>query len=162
MSRVRSSAVRKRLHVLFALIATLGVFTVSACSSDSDSSGGDAETVEVSGQTDDGDTSDDGGSSSAAGQVPDAFPDVPLPEYSDVKIINKGEPDGSFMQLMFIVDPSMETDGDEIMDAYSAQLEADGFEVDDSGPSTSATKGDLELDYHSAGDGTISIAVIGV
>lgn len=154
------------LRAIPALIAVVGMCSVAACSSGSDASDAKEDVTQVSDYGDgngdaDVDAGESSGSSSAAGQVPDAFSDVPLPEYRWVVVYSQGDSTGKGAKMTLSVgDPSMKPGSDDLEADYSELLEADGFKVVGSNElSTQAQKGDLLIDYYSVVDGEIMIEI---
>lgn len=152
----RSSTGTDRLRLIgatFALLFLLG--GAAACSSDSDSK------KDTSTETT---TAADGTSGENAAELPAGFPaDVPLPDFQKVDIIKEATdalPDS--WVVMLTVDPSLETDGDELIDSYAEQLVDAGYEVDDSGPAVTASNDDWELSFHSSLDGTLTVSTMPV
>lgn len=151
---------RPALRSLAALLLVLGLAGASACSSSSDSSDAKGDSIGVSDAGPDSD-SGTGSGSGADADVPEWWGDLPVPDgVESVQVIAQPRSDGGGGQLMFIIDPSMTADGDEIVAKFSDQLRDAGYEVDDDGPAIEATKGDTELSYHSSADGTLSVARI--
>jgi hypothetical protein len=147
-----------------ACLALLGLVFVASCSSDSSSStdGADA-TAQADARSDDdadGNKTDDGGSK-ASGNVPEGFPDIPLPEFTKADVVKSGAGESPGWSVLFTVDPTLETDGDRILTDYAAQLEAAGYQIegDTTDPSIEANKGDTLITFHSSMDGTITIGV---
>lgn len=151
---------RRSIEMFIACCALLGLVFVASCTSDSDSSSDRGDTtVQSDAQTDD-DASDDAAPSSN-GEVPDGFPDIPLPEFTKADVVKSGAGDSPGWSVLFTIDPTLETDGDQILTDYSAQLEAAGYAIegDTTDVNIEANKDDTMITFHSSMDGTITIGV---
>lgn len=155
---------RRSIELLIACCAVVGLLFVASCSSDSDSSSDGADTaIQSDAQTDadDGGASDDE-STSSNGELPDGFPDIPLPEFTKADVVKSGAGDSPGWSVLFTIDPTLETDGDQILTDYSAQLEAAGYAIegDTTDVNIEANKGDTMITFHSSMNGTITIGVM--
>lgn len=142
-----------------ALLASLAVVTLLggtvACSSGSDSTSADTSaSAPKSGSKSKADS---------ATEIPDGFPDdVPLPEFEKIQVIKRGTETmpGAWVVLVTI-DPTLEERGEDLMAAYSKQLEGAGFEVEEDDDGTAEAENDTwSVGYHSSMDGTLTISTI--
>lgn len=158
-AEVRSRRPRRFLPLLIVAVAFFGLVGVSACSSDTKSSDAGAPTDSSDAKSSD---AKDGDAGKGGGTVPDGFPDIPLPEFSDAKVIKDGSGKSPGWSVLFTVDETLAADQDTIVTDYAEQLRAAGYEVegDATDASVAARKGDLEIFFHSSMNGTITIGVI--
>lgn len=145
----------RSIEMLIACCTVMGLLFVAACSSDSDSSRDGAATTIQAG----GGAADDGSSSN--GELPDGFPDIPVPDFEKADVVKSGTETSPGWSVLLTVDPSLETNGDQIITAYAEQLEAAGYEIegDTTDVSIQATKDGTDVTFHSSMDGTITIGV---
>jgi len=154
---------RRSIEMLIACCAVVSLLFVASCSSDADSSGdGGATTIQSDAQTDDAGGGSDGNAPSSNGDLPDGFPDIPVPEFAKADIIKSETGSSPGWSVMLTVDETLGTPSDEILDGYAAQLEAAGYEIagDTTDVSIEAKKGDTTITFHSSMNGTITIGVM--
>lgn len=155
---------RRSPRFLSALAIALGLTLFPACSSDSDGSADTDSATTVAAATDGVDDAADGDRSGATDTtgLPAGFPDVPLPEFTKVDVIKAETETAPGWNVMFTVDETLATPGDDIVNAYVEQLEAAGYEVegDTSDVTIEATRDGTAIHFHSSMDGTITIGVM--
>lgn len=151
MSIANTVPSRRSIKSLFAVLAVMGLLFSAACSSDSENGSNSGST-----------SKSDPGKSAGGEALPKAFDGIPAPEgYKKFDTIAQArEDDGSGTQLLFTIDPTVTKPSEEIMAEYTALLEKNGYSTEQDGGNTVAKKGSTELMYHSAMDGTITVAVI--
>lgn len=159
MTEVPAVDARRSIKALFATFALIGMLAAGACSSGSTTST-DGTTVAAGANA--GDNDADAPKSGSDGGLPDGFPDIPLPDFDKVDVVKSGAGDSPGWSVLLTVDPTLKTDGDEILTAYVEQLEAAGYEIegDISDASIGATKDGMDIHFHSSMDGTITVGVV--
>lgn len=131
----------RTILAMVALIAMLGASAACSSSSDgtadakSDSADSTAVVTDANSDADAksdaeaDDSKSDSDDSSSSKELPDGFPDIPVPKFSTLDVEQDGVENGmDIWSVTFTVSDSGKSDA-EIMDAYGAQLKEAGYEV---------------------------------